>query len=103
MISDIAKRKEKIIFTQVNTYTNISGGKLISISYNYAMDKPEVVFDKVLDRYTFVALTNTKGIRTILGTIYLRPSLIMDANSVSKQCSDIEGTLDKLLEYNGGN
>ena len=59
MISDIAKRKEKIIFTQENTYTNMSGGTLICIPDNYAMDEPEVVFDKDFDRYTFVALTDT--------------------------------------------
>ena len=38
---------------------------------------------------------------TILGTIYLRPSLIMTADDVRKQYCDIENTLDKLLEHKG--
>ena len=89
MINDITKRKRKVIFAQANTYTNMSRGTLITIPYNYARDKPEVVFDKELDRYTFVALTDNKGNRTLLGVIYLRPLLLKDIYSIKKQYSDI--------------
>ena len=77
----------------------MSGGTLISIPHDYTQEKPEVVFDNEFDRYTFVALTDTKGNRTILGTIYLRPLMIMEADNVRKQYSDIEDTLDNLLEH----
>ena len=50
LIKDIAKKKDKTIFAQGNRYTNISGGMLICIPNNYAMDKPEIAFDKDLDR-----------------------------------------------------
>ena len=50
------------------------------------------------DRYTFVGLVNEKGIKIILGTIYIRPALMHGStNTVVKQFNDIEKSLDRIL------
>ena len=58
---------------------------------NYTNDEPKVIFDNQYDIYKLVALANTRGIKTILGALYLSPAQIKGtAASVKEQYDKVD-------------
>ena len=84
---------------QASVNSNMTARTIKSILKQYTMKKPRIVFDKKHDRYTFVALIDVKGIKIILGAIYIRPTLLQDStSSLVKQFNDLDKVLDSILK-----
>ena len=97
ILQELATKYNKIVFSQVNKYSNMTGGTLICIPKQYFTVSPVEVYDQ-LDRFNLVAFVNQKGEKWLLGSIYLRPTYLKNENDISKHYDDLSTSIDNLLE-----
>ena len=75
ILDELAQKHNKLIFAQTNQQSNMTAGTLICIPKQYFIEKPVVVYDE-FDRFTLIAYVNDKANKILLGSVYMRPSLM---------------------------